>query len=57
MSRYRHYRNSAELGVPFFVTTTALDFVHAFHSRNARDAMAFHLVRESMLGGQPSAGL
>jgi REP element-mobilizing transposase RayT len=31
------------------VTTTVLDFVHAFHREDARDCMALHLARECKL--------
>jgi REP element-mobilizing transposase RayT len=46
MARYRHYRNPKDLGVPLFITTTVLDFVHAFYSKEARDAMVFAIARE-----------
>ncbi len=49
MARYRHYRNPKQAGVPVFVTTTVLDFIHAFHREQVRDAMVFHLLRECRL--------
>jgi putative transposase len=49
VARYRHYRNSKELGVTLFITTTVLDFVHAFHRSEVRDAMVFAMARECTL--------
>jgi len=46
MSRYRHYVNPKDCGVPLFITTTVLDFVHAFHRPEVRDAMVFLIARE-----------
>ena len=34
-----------------FITTTVLDFVHAFRREEMRDAMAYHLARECKLAG------
>lgn len=49
MARYRHYRNPDECGQTVFITTTVLDFVHAFHRTEPRDAMAFSIARECKL--------
>src|SRR4051812_45136046 len=49
MARYRHCVNPKQPGIPCFVTTTVLDFVHALHRPEARDAMAYHLARECKL--------
>jgi len=49
MSRQRHYVNPKDPGEPCFVTTTVLDFVHAFHRPEARDCMTLHLARECRL--------
>lgn len=46
MGRYSHYRNCKDPGVPLFITTTVLDFVHAFHRQEPRDAMVFAIARE-----------
>jgi putative transposase len=43
---YKHYRNPKDPGVPLFATTTVLDFVHAFHRMEAREAMVFTIARE-----------
>jgi len=43
VSAYKHYRNNSEAGVTLFITTTALDFVHAFRRDEMRDAMGYHL--------------
>lgn len=43
VSRYRHYRNNPEPGSSLFITTTVLDFVHAFRREEPRTAMALHL--------------
>lgn len=51
VSEYKHYRNNEEPGASLFITTTVLDFVHAFRREEMRDAMAFHLVRECQLAG------
>jgi len=37
--------------VPLFITTTVLDFVHAFHRHEPRDAMVLAIARESRLMG------
>jgi len=37
--------------VTLFITTTVLDFVHAFRREEMRDAMAYHLARECKLAG------
>jgi putative transposase len=46
MQGLKHYRNSKEPGVPLFVTTTVLDFVHAFRRPEIRDAMVRLLASE-----------
>lgn len=51
MARYRHFRNSDECGQIVFVTTTVLDFVHAFRRAEARDTLAFSLLKELRLEG------
>lgn len=51
MSAYKHYRNNPEAGATLFVTTTVLDFVHAFRRTEMRDAMGYHLARECKLAG------
>lgn len=51
MSTHNHYRNNAEEGATLFVTTTVLDFVHAFRRGEMRDAMGYHLARECKLAG------
>lgn len=50
MARYRHYENSKEPGITLFVTTTVLDFVHAFHRPDVRDGMMFALAKQCQLG-------
>src|SRR5437870_354767 len=49
MARYRHYTNSAECGQTMFITTTVLDFIHAFHRSEPRDAMVFAIAHECKL--------
>jgi len=49
VARYRHYVNSKEPGVTLFVTTTVLDFVHAFRRDEPRTAMARQIARECPL--------
>lgn len=49
MGAYKHFRNTNNPGVTIFVTTTVLDFVHAFRRDEMRDAMAYHLARECKL--------
>ncbi len=39
MARQRHWKNYAQGGEAVFVTTTVLDFVHAFQASEARDEM------------------
>ncbi|MFI5386223.1 MAG: transposase, partial [Fimbriimonadales bacterium] len=51
MSAYKHYRNNSEAGATLFITTTVLDFVHAFRREEMRDAMGYHLARECKLAG------
>jgi REP element-mobilizing transposase RayT len=51
VARQRHYENSKEPGITLFVTTTVLDFVHAFHRLEVRDAMVFALAAECERGG------
>jgi REP element-mobilizing transposase RayT len=51
VARYRHYENTKEPGVTLFVTTTVLDFVHAFHRAEVRDAMVSALAFECKRGG------
>lgn len=46
MGEYKHYRNCKDPGVPLFITTTVLDFIHAFHRPEVRDAMVFAIARE-----------
>ena len=50
MARYRHYENSKEPGITLFVTTTVLDFVHAFHRPDVRDGMMVALAKQCQLG-------
>jgi putative transposase len=47
--RYRHFVNSKDPGVPLFITTTVLDFVHAFHRPEVKDAMVLAIARECRL--------
>lgn len=49
MPAYKHYRNSAQPGATLFITTTVLDFVHAFRREEMRDAMGYHLARDCKL--------
>lgn len=49
VARQRHYVNPKDRGVPLFVTTTVLDFVHAFHRPDVRDAMVFAIATECKL--------
>jgi putative transposase len=49
MARYRHYENSKEPGVTLFITTTVLDFVHAFRRDEPRTAMALEIALECKL--------
>jgi putative transposase len=49
MAGYRHYRNSDQCGQTMFITTTVLDFVHAFHREDVRDAMVFGIAQECRL--------
>lgn len=49
MTRQRHYRNSDECGRLMFVTTTVLDFVHAFRRDEPREAMALAIARRCKL--------
>ena len=44
MARYRHYKNVATERQRVFVTTTCLDFVHAFREGEIRDLMAASLI-------------
>lgn len=46
MARYRHYRNNQEPSGTFFITTTVLDFVHAFRRDEVRNEMAVCMARE-----------
>ena len=50
VARYRHYENSKEPGITLFVTTTVLDFVHAFHRPDVRDGMMVALAKQCQLG-------
>lgn len=43
-SDYKHYQNLGEEGDVVFVTTTCLDFVHAFAEPKVRDLMAASLI-------------
>src|SRR4051812_29470269 len=49
VSRYRHYHNTPEPGVTLFITTTVLDFVHAFRRPEPRDQMVLFIARECRL--------
>jgi hypothetical protein len=40
-ARQRHYVNPKDPGITLFITTTVLDFVHAFHRHEVRDGMLF----------------
>ncbi|MFI5386495.1 MAG: hypothetical protein ACHQ50_10290 [Fimbriimonadales bacterium] len=46
MGQYKHYVNCKDPGLPLFITTTVLDFVHAFHRAEPRDAMVFAIAHE-----------
>jgi REP element-mobilizing transposase RayT len=48
-ARQRHYVNPKDPGITLFITTTVLDFVHAFHRHEVRDGMLFALARECRL--------
>jgi REP element-mobilizing transposase RayT len=48
VARYRHYRNWAEQGEASFVTTTLLDFNHAFARPEVRERMVRSLVEDSL---------
>ena len=39
MARYRHYVNNKTPGISVFITSTVLDFVHAFKRAEMKDAM------------------
>lgn len=45
MARYRHWQNRGVGGDLVFVTTTVLDFVHAFDRDDVKDAMCRFLLR------------
>ena len=49
MARQRHYVNPKDPGVPLFVTTTVLDFVHAFRRKELRDAMVLAIAHQCKL--------
>ena len=51
MSAYKHYRNDSEAGATQFITTTVLDFVHAFRRDEMRDAMGYHLSGRFLVAG------
>ncbi len=51
MARYRHYKNHGRSGEWVFVTTTCLDFVHAFDEPTMRDLMSRTLIDECRLAG------
>lgn len=49
MGAYKHWVNCKEPGVTLFITTTVLDFVHAFHRPEIRDEMVLQIARECRL--------
>ncbi len=49
MGSYKHYRNNANPGATLFITTTVLDFVHAFRREEMREAMVQNLARQCKL--------
>jgi putative transposase len=46
MARYRHYTNSKTPGVSVFITSTILDFVHAFKRPEMKDKMVDFIFAE-----------